>query len=203
LSRPGQIDVLKLYDRMPDEAFHPEQSTAVLEPPRFSLRTLLLAMTALGCLFGLLTAVGNSWSLLILFFLSLATAHVLGNSLGTKLRDGSIHLRSTTSPTAESASEKLIGRELLTPSRLSQHIGPSRVTPVMAFVGAAAGAFVGGAGLAGVYPEAGAAAVTLGVVSSAILGGFAGFMASSFLSVMRSAWSEALRQPESRPPRPL
>jgi hypothetical protein len=188
---------------MPDETFHPEQPPAVLEPPRFSLRTLLLAMTALGCLFGLLTAVGNSWSLLILFFLSLATAHVLGNSFGTKLRDGSSSLRATSTPGADAARTKLLGRELLTPSRLSQRVGPSRVTPVMAFVGAAAGAFVGGAGLAGIYPEAGTAAVTLGVVSSAVLGGLAGFLASSFLSVMRSAWTEALRQPESRPSRPL
>jgi hypothetical protein len=60
--------------------------------------------------------------------------------------------------------------------------------------GAAAGAFLGGPGLAAVYPDAGAAAVALGVASSAVLGGFAGFLASSFLSVTLKAWREALAQ---------
>ena len=67
---------------------HDEQGSA-LDPPRFSLRGLMLAVSAVCCLFGLLTAVGLFWSAILLFFLSLILAHVLGNALGTALRDRS------------------------------------------------------------------------------------------------------------------
>ncbi len=63
----------------------------------------------------------------------------------------------------------------------------------MTIGGALIGAEFGGLGLAAIYPRASVAAVTLGVVSSAVLGGFAGFLASSFLSVVRQALAEAHR----------
>ena len=73
----------------------------------------------------------------------------------------------------------------------------SRVTILMTLGGAAAGAYLGAVGSAGTYPEAGTSAVVLGTVSAAVLGGFAGFMTSSFVLVMRQAWREALAHGDS------
>ena len=62
-----------------------DESPSALGPPRFSLRTLWLVMTLLCCLFGLMSIVGAMWSLALALFIGLVAAHVLGNSLGTKL----------------------------------------------------------------------------------------------------------------------
>src|SRR3990170_2437138 len=66
---------------MSNPAIEPDQREAALGPPRFTLRALLAAMTLVGCLFGLMSAVGSVWSLVILLFAGLVCAHVLGNSL--------------------------------------------------------------------------------------------------------------------------
>jgi hypothetical protein len=139
-----------------------------------------------------MTAVGGTWSIAILLFVCLVAGHVIGNSLGTRLRDGAprhekiLHVPFESQTSAQHFSDSQ-GSGLSRRSRLS------RVTAVMTFGGASAGAFCG-TGLAAIYPEAGAPAVALGVVSSAVLGGFVGFLSSSFLSVMLTAWREALAQ---------
>ena len=57
----------------------------------------------------------------------------------------------------------------------------------MAGCGAAAGEFLGGVASAGIYPDAGGAAVALGVVSASVLGALGVFLVTSFLSVSRAA----------------
>ena len=162
-------------------------------PPRFTLRTMLLAVTALGCLFGVMSVLGTVWSVAILLFGCLVAGHVLGNSLGTRLRDGAPK-RSGVSHAPRDARFTATHRSSIEGSGLSRRTRLSRITLVMAFGGGAAGAFLGGTGLAAIYPDAGAPAVALGVVSSAVLGGFMGFLTSSFLSVTLKAWREALAQ---------
>jgi hypothetical protein len=159
----------------------------------------MLAMVAVSCLMAVGTAVGMTLSLAMLFFVGLITAHVLGNSLGTKLRD-----RATTSfagdgPLDEAERTKAPVLKLpanLAPGRLGQHKQLSRVAPAMAGGGAVLGAFVGGTLSALIYPEAGAAAIALGVCSAAVLGGLGGFLASSFVTVILGAWREALKASE-------
>lgn len=177
---------------------HDEHGSA-LEPPRFSLRSLLMAMTVLSCLFAVLAAVGIIWSAMILFFSSLVFAHVLGNTLGTKLRDG-------TSQSAARGGRRPLGYDirpvpLAIPHQLTLHTRLRRITLVMTIGGSLAGGALGGSGSAALYPEAGVAAVCLGVVSSAVLGAFAGFAFSSFLSVARQALGEALQEGDSPTPR--
>ncbi len=48
-----------------------------------------------------------------------------------------------------------------------------------------------------VYPDAGPGAITLGIVSLAVLGALSGFLASSFFRVCRAAMREALDKPPS------
>jgi hypothetical protein len=75
------------------------------------------------------------------------------------------------------------------------------MTLVMAVGGAVAGGYFGGSALADSYPEATLGAVALGVVSSGVLGGLAGFAASSFVTVVRQALSEAHAGSDSNPRR--
>ncbi len=174
----------------------PQQSVdnpKAVGPPRFTLRTMLLAVTALGCLFGVMSALGTVWSVAILMFGCLLAGHVLGNSLGTRLRDGAPK-RPAVSHAPQDARFALTHRSAVEASGLSRRTRLSRITLVMTCGGAAAGAFLGGPGLAAIYPDAGAPAVALGVVSSAVLGGLGGFLTSSFLSVTLKAWREALAQ---------
>jgi hypothetical protein len=172
------------------QTLRPEERVEVLGPPRFTLRTLLAVITGLCCLFGLMAALGSLWSIAILLIAGLVLAHVLGNSLGTKLRDRATRASALEAGPAGPRATAI--NACVQPGRLSQQIRLSRITLVMALGGAMAGAFLGAVGSAGAYPEAGTPAVALGTVSAAVLGAFAGFMTCSFVLVMRQAWREAL-----------
>ena len=166
-----------------------EDPDAALKPPQFTLRALLVAMTALACLFAVMTAVGSVWSLAILLLLALVSAHVVGNAVGTKLRDRSVR-RPIVHPSA-APRRAAPPREFASPKRLTEPARLHWITLVTSGGGALAGGYFGGSALANSYPDATIAAVVLGVASSAVLGGFVGFAASSFLAVMRQALSEA------------
>ncbi|MEX2114736.1 MAG: hypothetical protein WD845_16205 [Pirellulales bacterium] len=170
-----------------------ELSEPALRPPRFSLRTLWLAVTVLCCLFAVMASLGALWSAMLLLFLCLGAAHVIGNSLGTKLRehaDQQILLDRASQP-ARSAEPVALG--VAAPQQLTARRKLNRITLLMTIGGALVGAEFGGLGLAAIYPQASIAAVSLGVVSSAVLGALAGFLSSSFLWVVRQALAEAHR----------
>ena len=178
----------------------PEDDDATLKPPQFSLRSLLVGTTAVAALLTLMMAVGAMWSLAILFLVFLVAAHVIGNSLGTRLRDGGVG--SSARPT-EWAIARPAGRTALSavpsPVRLRERSRLHWINLVLTLGGVAAGGYVGGASLAASYPDATIAAHTLAYVSSGVLGGFAIFAVSSFLSVVRQALSEAHAGGDRRP----
>lgn len=185
---------------MPAHESQPGPARSGLEPPRFTLRTLMIVVTALGCLFGFMSAMGALWSMVILLFVCLALAHVIGNTLGTRLREGAHH-------DAQSGIEPrpIVVRDntpVVAPEHLTRRARLGRITLLMLVCGALAGA-VGGALLSNeLYPESGAGPLAVAVVSAAVLGGFAGFLTSSFISVGRAAWREALAAAEpTRPSR--
>jgi hypothetical protein len=174
----------------------PDLQQSALGPPQFTLRALLAAITLLSCLFALMSAVGTLWSLVLALFLSLVSAHVLGNSLGTRLRDRASRLSAVegrSRPFSVGPLQPLVAA----PKRLTQRGRLSRITPVTSIGAALAGATLGGVGLTAIYPQASLAAAALGIVSSAVLGAFAGFTTSSFLSVACQALGEALGDGES------
>lgn len=161
-----------------------------LGPPRFSLRALLLITAACGGLFALMSAVGAMWSMALLLIGGLVAGHVLGNSLGTRLRDGTTQaVGPRTNAHPGMASQHIVA------GRLTKHTRLGRGAVVLTALGGSLGAFVGGLVSANVYPEAGPSAVLLGVLSAAVLGTLIGFIVSSFFLVLRDAWSEALREP--------
>jgi hypothetical protein len=177
---------------MTHEREHDGAHPAALGPPRFSLRALLAVVTALCCLFAVMAAVGLLWSAALALLLVLVLAHALGNSLGTKLRDQA----SRRIEVEHDARRRSVGRvaiEVVAPRQLTARAGLNRITLIMAVGGALVGGEVGGLGAMSLYPDAPLAAVGLGVVSAGVLGALAGFMASSFLSVVRQSLAEAHR----------
>lgn len=180
---------------------HESQETG-LRPPKFSLRGLWLIMTVLCCLFALMAAIGLFWSAVLLLVLCLVMAHVLGNSMGTRLREHANRQVEHDRALGRREPPDVIRLNVDAPRQLTQRIRLKRITLVMTVGGAVVGAEFGGAGLAAIHPQAPIGAVALGVVSSAVLGGFAGFLASSFLSVVRQALNEAHRgsTPPAKPP---
>jgi hypothetical protein len=157
---------------------------------QFSLRTLMLWM-ALACgLFAILSRVGPLWSAAIIWFLVLVVGHVLGAVWGSHAK------RSKISPDdCESDGKALSSPRPVTfapTTRLCKKtqlgwIMPA-VTGVAALLGGAAGGFVlislngGNVDLAGLL---------VGILSAAILGGFFGFLTSSFMEVSARALREA------------
>jgi hypothetical protein len=165
-----------------------DEHDSVLEPPRFTLRSLFLGVTACGCLLALMSVVGLLWSAAIGLFLCLVLAHVSGNSVGTTLRDRAS--RASRKQSSERSSAVMLS--IAAPQRLTQRVRLGRVARLTTWGGAMAGAMLGGTGSARLYPEAPNSAVLLGIFSLAVLGGFVGFAASSFVSVARQAMREAL-----------
>src|SRR5690348_12868972 len=82
---PSTVSV-RVVIAMPTILQHPTHS-GVVGAPRFLLGAMLIAVSALCCLFVVLAAAGVVWSMAILLLITLVGAHVLGNSVGTRLRD--------------------------------------------------------------------------------------------------------------------
>ena len=188
------------------ELQQPDSPEPALGPPRFSLRALLLAVSLLCGLFAVMAAVGMLWSAAIALFLGLILAHVLGNSIGTRLRDEATRqiaaerqagpLRTTRAGAHECGCAAAADR---TGPAASHHAGDGRLGRDR----------WAASSVAWDLPRSIRASrwrrPRLGVVSAAVLGAFAGFAASSLLSVVRQALAEAhrgaepMRAPRKRP----
>jgi hypothetical protein len=170
----------------------PEDHDATLRLPQFSLRTLLIGTSLVALLLALMMAIGTGWSLAILFLVVLVTGHVLGNSLGTRLRDGG--LGRATRPVAarqDGSFARTSAGMLPSPTRLRERTRLHWIVFVFTLMGACAGGYLGGTSLASTYPEATSAAHALAYASSGVLGGFAVFVSCAFLSVVKQALREA------------
>ncbi|HEV3417159.1 MAG TPA: hypothetical protein VG056_10110 [Pirellulales bacterium] len=144
-------------------------------------------------LFGLMREIGPLASVGLCFLLLLVLLHVAGNAIGTALRD--------------EASRDIESNEmaplLRAPAPLQIANSPSRLrerTPLgwSVFVLTALGAALGGSlsSLAYAYwTDVNAAGLIVGAVSSAIVGGFFGFLSSSFLKIVFRAWRQAAEIP--------
>lgn len=168
----------------------PQDGHRALKPPQFSLRTLFFTVTILCCVFALMSAVGAIWSLILSVSALLIAAHVIGNALGTMLRDG--EPGAPRMPLSRDAFE----RPEIPPAsneRMTENTHISRLMIVMAALGAMVGGIFGGAAVAAItWRNVTWGGLVLAVCSSAVLGGFAGFLLSSFATIARGALREAL-----------
>jgi MFS family permease len=164
--------------------------------PQFHLRTLLLAIAVISALFALLQAVGLYSFLVLVFFLGLIACHVIGNALGTRLRDEARRLAQVegAAPDPPPTTGALPAKPPA--SQLTENRKLPRGLLGFTTAGAVLGGIVGGALITAVtWQHITVAGIALGVGSMAVLGGFAGFLASSFYMVAHGALREALREP--------
>jgi fatty acid desaturase len=177
---------------MSDVVASRDENELALRPPQFGLRTLFAAMAGLCILFSLMAAIGAMWSLVLVFFLCLAIGHVAGNAIGTTLRDRASE-GARREPPEHASREANRQARLSTRQRLRQNTRLPRAATIVTLVGSALGALVGGAALAiANWQQITPGAVALAIGSSAVLGGFAGFLLSSFFSVFGPALREAV-----------
>jgi len=168
---------------------------------RFGLRQLLLFVALLSLLFAAMELADGPWSLVILGAAVLVGAHVLGNLIGTRLRDSAavrrrhgaeaqqlpLHSHHST-PYAQALKE----HQLRSNTCLAAFGWRRRwlrwflIAGVM--VGAAAGATIINFSLG---TRVGWAGWIVGTISSGVLGFWVAFLASSFGSIARIAWRQA------------
>lgn len=116
--------------------------------------------------------------------------HVAGNCIGTRMRDqtdDAIRRRAERRGSAPTTS----ALPLTSPSRLERRESLGRTLPVAAAVGAVCGGGLGATALL-LLTSASPAGAALGGVSSGVIGGFFGFLAASFVEVVRTCVREAI-----------
>jgi hypothetical protein len=169
------------------------ETPRLLEPPRFTLRALLGWVTALCALLALLVSLPRGLAWVAGGLAALIAAHVLGNSLGTRLRAlgrGSQDRMPPDRPIAPAS--PIQSAPPLPVTRLGEKHRLSRTMPIATAAAATLGAVVGGLLLAWFnHPQGTVPGMVLGGLSCGFLGGFAGFLASSFLEIFGRAWNEA------------
>ncbi len=199
---PGPSSVVRLrVDRLVhDEPSHPADRDTTLRPPRFSLRTLFLGITAISLVLAVMVSVGVVGTLGLLLFLLLIAAHVAGNSLGTRLRDGGDAPLDTRPSRAIVAQTMRNAPHIPPPQRLCEHKSLPRSLFGLALLGALVTGYLGGRTLSHTYPDAPRSAIIVAHLSSAVLGAFAVFILTSFLAVARQAFCEAHAESENQAP---
>ena len=119
--------------------------------------------------------------------------HVAGNAIGTRLRE------TTDRDMARfrRAAKDLPLPEPRGPNPLEQRTSLGRLVPVSAGIGACCGGVAGATALAMLTSSSPAGAL-LGGVSSAVIGGFIGFLGASFVEIVRTSLREAIAAERGR-----
>ena len=164
-----------------------------LNAPRFGLKELFgfVALVAMG-LVALQVLDPLVSAALILLGLCLF-AHVAGNALGTRLRDGG------PTPPQSRPSPPLQSGHYAPATRLGLHQRLGRAILICTALGAVVGAGGGGTALAMInWENVTLANMSLAAASSAVLGGLFGFWLGSFLQIAFQALAEAHKNADSK-----
>jgi hypothetical protein len=169
----------------------PEFDQGLGGPFQFRLRTMLLTVKICGTACALMIAIGPAWSAIFCFLVLLAALHVVGNALGARLRD-----EAAANAAIDDADRPDLPAWTFAPrhpKRLAQHAPLGRWIGVLTAMG-----FVASGTLGEILFSARAtpAGTIVGTLSSAVLGGFAAFLAGSFLRVgLSAAWQAHCDKP--------
>lgn len=113
--------------------------------------------------------------------------HVAGNAVGTRLRDATDRDLRRTHRGSDGFSPLPQARA----HRLGQRSGLGLLVPVSAGIGAACGGVAGTTALVALTSST-VAGAALGGVSAAVIGGLVGFLAASFVEIVRVSLREAV-----------
>ncbi|MEM7314303.1 MAG: hypothetical protein AAF497_14230 [Planctomycetota bacterium] len=179
-----------------DESAESEDLAPALSPPQFGLRELFWFVAFTAILLVAVKTLPPLVSAVMTLFALAIFAHVIGNALGSKLRDhGNI------AQMASAPAEPVQAEDHFAPTtELSDHRGLSRLIKILSGVGAGVGCLIGGGALAVInWENATIASVALAALACSVLGGLFGFLAASFLQVTYEAWMEAVSDEPSEP----
>ncbi len=126
------------------------------------------------------------WMAAVVVLASVAM-HVAGNALGTRMREAADRERDARSLESRPAALPVAPAE---PGRLERRETLGRLVPVSAGIGAVIGGLAGSMMLA-VFTRSSAAGAILGGASSAVIGGLFGFLAASFVEILRTSLRDA------------
>ena len=174
---------------------------------RFHLRHLFLAVTFVCVLCGVMVSADGAWPMVIGGAVLLVGAHILGNLLGTRLRDSSEAVEAWNRERAgdKFQSPQVSDRPL---SSVQPLLPPSTPLATKQKVAHWTVWFVAGGLLVGLIAGGYAISITLGAdagwpgwlvgtVSCGVLGAWAAFLISTFSSIARHAWRHADRNSPS------
>jgi hypothetical protein len=167
-----------------------------LGPPQYGLRTLLIVVSAAAVLLGLWQWLSPvTFAGVVLLILSVL-AHVAGNAIGSRLRDGG--LPAMTAPDPERPAPTLLDDHHFAPAtKLSERHPLGWVPLVSAAIGFVIGAAGGAIGAAILLAKNfDWFAVILGAFAFGALGAFGGFLVVGFCKALGEAWHEAAREPK-------
>jgi len=184
-----------------------ELQRPALQPPRFTLATMMCGVIALSVLFAAMTAAGPIGGFALLLLVLAILAHVAGNAVGTRLRRyGNVpaedvgdapHAETRRAETRRAQARRAQahgdGPYQPTPaSTLSQRSQVTRTMLVFTATGAAALGGCGGALLIFfTWRQLNVPTAVVAVASPTVLGGLLGFMISSFTQTAGGAWRQA------------
>jgi hypothetical protein len=185
----------------------PDDRRAGLDPPRFSLSTLLYAVALTAVLCALVSYFGLHSALVLILFALAVVAHVAGNALGTQLRangdkplpgeNGKLAMRSVRrSPTAD---------DFAPPTELRDRRSLGRPIVIATISGGVIVAVLGGILQLTVLDRTPTAtALVGGIIACGTLGAFWTFVAFGFVQVAWSAMCQATEKvdPHRKTPNP-
>lgn len=186
--------------RDPTKIESPDIPGGALGPPQFGLRSLFLAIAGLSALFGVMVWAGAVWALVLSVAGVLIAGHILGNSVGTRLRDRSTEALASQTPTSERLASAEFGakhHDMPPQSTLRYHFPLHRRNYLVTGLCALAGAVLGAWALLDVYPRPiSFLGMLVGSLSAAVICGWIGLLVTSFWTVTRRAWREAVEHHE-------
>ena len=162
-------------------------------PFQFRLRSMLMLVAALSGLLAIMQLIGAVWSAILVWFLLLVLAHVTANFWGTHVAPSAGRRPSDGEPDGLIATGPSHSASVIGAVRLSESLRPGWPMFAITATGAVVGGTLGSIALFLLnFDQAGYAGVAVGSISAAIVGGFLGFLTSSFVSIGLRAWKEAL-----------
>lgn len=170
-----------------------EDNRESLPPPHFSLASMFWVIAVLAALFAGIHYLGSHATLLLVLFALAVFAHVVGNALGTKLRD------SAEQPVAAKGKPRLrswrraTARDFAPATKLGARAALGRPAVIATVIGSLVSALFGGGILILLMERMTVGTVALAIVAPAILGGIWTFAATSFIQVSYGAARQASR----------
>jgi hypothetical protein len=157
---------------------------------QYNLRTLFAAVALLAGVCAAARYGGGAGFMVAATVAALVAAHVVGNALGTRLRDEVSPQFNPQPPTVPRQDGTRNVTATIREHRLHERTPLGRTIHVTSGGSAVVAAVLGGLALA-VWTDASLAGWFVGTISSAVLGGFFGFLLASFLEMTLRAWWQA------------